>query len=112
MQIINIKEMEEVSDVGEHRKSYSEDFKQQTVKFMQEQSKTVPQIAEELDIPVGTLHQWLGKYRKFENEPLIDREAIRQRDKQLKEKDLEIDDLKEEIAILKKAMHIFSKERD
>ncbi|WP_205700027.1 transposase [Cohnella luojiensis] len=98
--------------MGEIRQRYSDEFKEQTVKYIQEQTKTVPQIAEELSIPAGTLHQWMAKYRKFENEPLIDREAIRQKDKQIQDKDLEIEDLKEEIAILKKAMHIFSKERN
>jgi transposase len=54
----------------------------------------------------------MTKYRKFENEPLVDRDAIHQKDKQIQDQELEIEDLKEEIAILKKAMHIFSKERN
>ncbi|WP_220471186.1 transposase [Cohnella cholangitidis] len=98
--------------MGEHRQRYSDEFKEQAVKYIQEQTKTIPQIAEELNVPVGTLHQWMAKYRKFENEPLVDRETIRQKDEQLLEQERQIEDLKEEIAILKKAMHIFSKERN
>jgi transposase len=98
--------------MSDRRQSYSEEFKMQTVKFIQEQTKTVPQIAEDLGIPAGTIHQWIGKYRKFENEPLLDRDAIRLKDKQIHDQEQEIEDLKEEIAILKKAMHIFSKERN
>ncbi|OMF36902.1 transposase [Paenibacillus sp. FSL H8-0548] len=98
--------------MGESRQRYSEDFKEKTVQYIQEQTKSVPQIAEELNIPAGTLHQWLAKHRKFENEPLVDREAIRQKDYKIEEQATEIEDLKEEIAILKKAMHIFSKERN
>lgn len=97
--------------MGEIRQRFSDEFKEKTVKYIQEQTKSVPQIAEELNIPAGTLHQWLAKHRKFENEPLVDREAIRLKDTQLQEQATEIEDLKEEIAILKKAMHIFSKER-
>lgn len=98
--------------MGEIRQRFSDEFKEKTVKYIQEQMKSVPQIAEELNIPAGTLHQWLAKHRKFENEPLLDRETVRQKDKQIKDQEAEIADLKEEIAILKKAMHIFSKERN
>ncbi|WP_217362224.1 transposase [Cohnella herbarum] len=98
--------------MGEKRQRYSEEFKEQTVKYIQEQTKTLPQIGEDLNIPSGTLKQWMTKYRKFENEPLVDRETLHQKDKQLMEQERTIEDLKEEIAILKKAMHIFSKERN
>jgi transposase len=98
--------------MGEVRQRYTDEFKEQTVKFIQEQTKTVAQIAEELNIPAKTLHQWIAKYRKFENEPLVDREVIREKDEQLQQQKQEIEELKEEIAILKKAMHIFSKERN
>lgn len=97
--------------MGEIRQHYTNEFKEKTVKYIQEQTKSVPQIAEELNIPVGTLNQWLAKHRKFENEPLVDRETLRQKDRELEEKDTLIADLQEENAILKKAMHIFSKEK-
>jgi transposase len=96
----------------ETRQHYSEDFKEKTVKYLQEQSKTLPQLAEELNIPEGTLRQWQAKYRKFENEPLVDREVLRKKEQQIQEQARTIEDLQEEIAILKKAMHIFSKERN
>lgn len=97
--------------MAETRKSYNEEFKRQTVKFIQGQTKTLPEMAEELDIPVGTLRQWMGKYRELANEPLASGETVRKQEKLLQQKEREISDLKEEIAILKKAMHIFSKER-
>jgi transposase len=39
----------------EHRQRYNEDFKPETVKYIQSRAKSIPQIAEELNIPVGTL---------------------------------------------------------
>jgi len=95
----------------ENRQSYNEEFKRQTVKFIQEQTKTLPEIAEELNIPKGTLRQWMGKYRELENEPVASGETIRQQAKRIEQQEQELNDLKEELAILKKAMHIFSKER-
>jgi transposase len=108
-----------VFTVGEIRKSYNEEFKQQTVKYIQQQTKTIPQLALELDISTSTLHQWLGKYRKFESEPLVDSARIKELEQQLREKDRELAakerdlaDARETAEILKKAMHIFSKTKD
>jgi transposase len=101
----------EVSGMGEIRQHYTNEFKEKTVQYIQEQTKSVVQIAEELNIPVGTLNQWLAKHRKFENEPLLDRETMREKERLLREKDVLIADLQEELAILKKAVHIFSKEK-
>jgi transposase len=105
--------------MGEQRQRFNDEFKQQTVKFIQEQTKTVADIAQELNIPKGTIHQWIAKYRQFESEPLASAEKVRQLEKLLKdqerelgEKDRRIADVEEELAIVKKAVHIFSKPRN
>lgn len=104
--------------MGEQRQRYNDEFKRQTVKFIQEQTKTVADIAEELNIPAGTLHQWVAKYRQFENEPLASPDRVRELEQLLKEKERELSerdrkivDIEEELAIVKKAVHIFSKPR-
>ncbi|ASS67055.1 transposase [Paenibacillus sp. D51F] len=98
--------------MSEQRQRYNEEFKKQTVKFIQEQTKSVREIAEELDIPKSTLNQWLSQYRQFETEPVNSAERIRQLEQQLKEKERRIADVEEELAIVKKAVHIFSKPRN
>lgn len=105
--------------MGEQRQRYNDEFKQQTVKFIQEQTKSMGEIAEELNIPVGTLHQWLGKYRQFESESIASPERLRQleqllkeKERELVEKDRRIADTEEELAIVKKAVHIFSRPRN
>jgi len=98
--------------MGETRQRYNEEFKKQAVKYVQEQTKTLPEIAEELNIPEGTLRNWMAKYRSFENEPIANSEKIRELEKRLKAAEREKQDLAEELAILKKALHIFSKERN
>ena len=105
--------------MGEQRQRYNEEFKQQTVKFIQEQTKSVEDIAQELNIPSGTLHGWIAKYRQFESEPLASTEKVRQleqllkeKERELTEKDRRIADVEEELAIVKKAVHIFSKPRN
>jgi len=98
--------------MGEHRQHYNEEFKQRTVKYIQEQTKSIEDIAQELNIPAGTIRQWLTKYRQFEGEPLASAERVRELERLLKEKDRRIADMEEELAIVKKAVHIFSKPRN
>ncbi|CAH1210216.1 hypothetical protein PAECIP111892_03432 [Paenibacillus auburnensis] len=98
--------------MSQKRQRFNETFKREAAKYVQEQTKSLGQIAEELNIHPETLRQWVAKYRDFENEPVNHGEALRQQSQVIDEQKREIDDLKEEIAILKKAMHIFSKERN
>ncbi|WP_235550910.1 transposase, partial [Paenibacillus sp. Soil787] len=100
-----------VCKMGERRQRHSKEFKEQTVKYIQQNHKTLPELAEELNIPVGTLSNWVQVHSKFEDEPFIGSGNLRESDRLIKEKDAYIKDLEEEIAILKKAMHYFSKDR-
>ena len=99
------------------RQRYPEQFKKETVKYIQQRAKSIPDIAEELNIPAGTLSKWMGKYRSLEHEPELDvnvltaQEKIKEQETELKAKTAEIDDLREELEILKKAVHFFSKDR-
>lgn len=94
------------------RQQYNETFKREVVKYVQDQTKSIEQLADELNINAGTLRNWVGKYREFEKEPVNHVETVRQQSQLIEHQQHEIDELKEEIAILKKAMHIFSKERN
>jgi transposase len=105
--------------MGEQRQRYNETFKRQTVKYIQEQTKSVVEIGEELGISPGVLHNWLGKYREFSNESVNSVEKIRELEQRLEEQEKElraraqhIADVEEELAIVKKAVHIFSKPRN
>ena len=106
------------------RNHYTEEFKKRTVKYILEQSKTMPEIAQELEISAGVLHSWKQKYRgeiqaEHQAEVQASPDRVRQLEKQLREMEAakqkqEQDniDLREELEILKKALHIFGKERN
>lgn len=105
--------------MGEQRQRYNEEFKKQTVRFIQEQTKTVADLAEELNIPRSTLHQWMSQYRELKHEPAASADRVRELEaqlqkmsQQLQEKDQKISDVEEELAIVKKAVHIFSKPKN
>lgn len=95
----------EVIQVGKQRRQrYNEEFKREAVKYIQGSPKTIPDIAEELNIPAGTLSKWMAKYRTFSDEPVTSREDLKAAQQRIK-------DLEEEVEILKKAVHFFSKDR-
>ncbi len=105
--------------MGEQRQHFNEEFKKQTVKLLQEQTKSVEEIALELDIPVGTLRAWKAKYREMKHEPIASMERIREleqlledKDRKLREKERKLAGVEEELAIVKKAVHIFSKPKN
>ncbi|WP_206424278.1 transposase [Cohnella candidum] len=105
--------------MGEQRQRFNEEFKKQTIKLLQEQAKTVEEIAQELDIPARTLHSWKAKYRDFKNEPIasLDRikeleQLVKEQQRELHAKDRKIADVEEELTIVKKAVHIFSKPKN
>lgn len=62
---------------------------------------TVKVIGEELDIPAFTLYNWVAQYREFENGSIASVESIRELERQLKQKERELDNAKEELAIVK-----------
>ncbi|NMO95215.1 transposase [Paenibacillus lemnae] len=97
--------------MSESRQRYNQTFKEETVKYIQQHSKPLTEIAEELNIPVNTLRQWVAKYRQFPDEPFVGSGNLRNHDQIVKDLEERNKDLEEELAILKKALHIFSKDR-
>jgi transposase len=104
--------------MGEQRQQYNEEFKRKTVNFIQQQKKTVKDIADDLKIPRSTLYEWIKEYREFDNEPAASEQRLQQMEKELREKERELkarerelEETKEELSIVKKAVHIFSRPR-
>ncbi|WP_234340274.1 transposase [Gorillibacterium timonense] len=83
------------------------------MRFIQEQTKTVADLAEELNIPRGTLHQWMGQYRELKYEPAASGDRVREMEakvremnRQLQEKEQKLADVEEELAIVKSSAHL------
>ncbi|WP_239713079.1 hypothetical protein [Paenibacillus sp. 19GGS1-52] len=57
------------------------------------------------------MKNWMVKYRQFPNEPFVGSGKLRIQEQQIHDLEQKNKDLEEEVAILKKAMHIFSKDR-
>jgi transposase len=93
------------------KKQYDKEFKIQTVQMIREQGKSVAQVARELGINKNTLHRWMDEYALDRNQAFPGSGHQRPEDQAFRELQKRIRDLEEENAILKKAMHIFAKDR-
>jgi transposase-like protein len=102
---------------------YSQDMREQTVKYIFENNKSATQVAEEIGIDINTVCRWVRDYRRAHNMPtyaeskgmkraepksqndLLFRVKELERDAKKREKDLQ--DEKDKVIILKKSLHIF-----
>ena len=91
-------------------KRYDKEFKLHAVKQVIEIGKSAAQVARELDIANQTLCKWVQKYKENQNEPFVRSDHLRSEDKEMKELEKQLRDLKKENEIQKKAMSIFAKD--
>ena len=93
--------------MGDIRQHFDDEFKRQTVKHMQESGKTPSEVSKELDIPVSSIRAWKKQFADVgeKSQLFVDYDRLRKLETQNRE-------LQEELEILKKAMHFFTKDRN
>ena len=84
-------------------KVYDEDFKKMIVELYESKTTTAANIVREYGIGSATLYKWIGLYGKIQT---TDGETTN--NKEIKKMKKEINDLKIENEILKKAIAIFT----
>ncbi|MFC3210926.1 transposase [Planomicrobium okeanokoites] len=96
-------------------RSYTPEYKAYVVKLILEEGRKATEVSRDLEIPYGTLNKWVDHERKkragiWEEEdiPLTPSEYK----KRLAAIEKELQNSREENEILKKAMHIFTKNRE
>lgn len=87
-------------------KSYDEEFKKMIVELYESHTTTAANIVREYGIGSATLYKWVGQYGKIQTP---DGEVTN--NKEIKKLKKEINDLKIENEILKKAMAIFTQKQ-
>lgn len=90
-------------------KKYDEEFKKQTVSYLIEEEKSISQVAREVGIGTSTLFEWKKKYGPDSMVTTKPSDVASTERLQLRESHKRIRDLEEEVAILKKAVGIFTK---
>jgi transposase len=90
-------------------KHYDLEYKMQIAKLVVEEGKKAAELARDLDIPIGTLRNWIDAYRKKKESGFVGSGNLAPDVKVVKDLEKQIRDLQEENEILKKAMHVFTK---
>lgn len=91
-------------------KEYPKEFKLESVRLYLEKGKNIRKTMKELGIPYSTLKGWIKKYMKEVIGESKVKPLKRNYEKELLEKDKQIDRLEEEIIILKKSIGIFTRD--
>ncbi len=92
------------------RKSFTRDFKIETVKLVTDSDMSVSQVAEDLGIHPNTLYRWVHKSGENPEEAFPGKGKQTSEAEQLRQLKRDNRRLRMERDILKKAMAIFSKE--
>ncbi|MCH1627991.1 transposase [Ferdinandcohnia quinoae] len=90
-------------------KHHSQEYKEYVSKLVVEEGRKATEVAYELEIPYKTLIIWVKAYREKLNSKKTDYITPKELEELKKQHEREIERLREENEILKKAMHIFTK---
>lgn len=92
-------------------KRYSPEFKIETIKLVTELGHDVHTVAKDIGVHENTIYKWIQIYQEDRNEPFVGSGHQRTEDAELRRAHKKISDLEQEVAILKKAIAIFSKQQ-
>ena len=95
--------------MGKINRYFSREFKINAVQLVTENKMTVRQVAEELDIHPTLLSIWKGKYLKLGENAFKQKGRISPEQAEIRKLRKELEKVKEEREILKKALATFSK---
>ena len=91
-----------------HRQ-FSREFKRNAIQLVMEKGISVGKVARDLDIHPNLIHRWRRDYLAEGESAFAGIENVKPEDTELKRIQKELEDVKEERDILKKALSVFSK---
>ena len=95
--------------MGEINRHFSREFKVNAVQLVIEKKMSLRQVAEDLDIHPNLLQIWKGKYLKDGEKAFSGKGKVSPEKAELRRMRKDLEKVKEERDILKKALAVFSK---
>jgi len=95
--------------MSRHSKHHTDEFKAEAVELVERSGKSAPEIAEDLGINVRTLYHWMAAHKPKEMSKTGGSETDLAAENKRLRRELEI--MRQERDILKKAMGVFAKEQ-
>lgn len=90
-------------------KQFSKEYKEYIAKMVVEEGRKGTDLAYELEVSYSTIMRWVKKYKEKKSAPHPEHITPSDFEKYKKQQEKEMEALREENEILKKAMHIFTK---
>ena len=94
--------------MGTTRRKFDREFKIETVRLLTKGGRKVSDVARDLDIHENVLHKWKQQYQEDSLHAFPGRGHMKPEDEEVRKLKKELQDVKEERDILKKALAIFS----
>ena len=95
--------------MGEKNRHFSREFKRDAVQLVTEKGMPVGKVARELDIHPNLLHLWRRKFLAKGEKAFVGKGRVAPEEGETKGLRKELERVKEERGILKKALAVFSK---
>jgi transposase len=95
--------------MGKRGRYFTDDFKRDAVQLVIEKGVPVKKVARDLDIHPNLLHQWRRKYLDQGDNAFVGKGHLKPEEAELRRLQRELEEVKEEREILKKALAVFSK---
>jgi len=96
--------------MGTNRKTYSSEFKREAVALAATSGKTVKELERELGLGEGSLRLWIRKAREEGAEAFPGHGRLKPAEEELRQLRREMEIVRQERDILKKALAIFTQE--
>lgn len=91
------------------RRQFTQEFKRNAVKLVVEKGVPVRKVARDLDIHPNLVHQWMRLFQDEGDGAFVGKGNLKPEDAEVKRLQKELEEVKEERDILKKALGVFSK---
>jgi len=98
-------------EAGKTRRSYGAEFKRDAVKLVIDRGRSAREVAKGLGVNETILYRWIKQYREDPENAFPGNGNLKPEDEELRGLRRELEDVKEERDILKKAVGIFSRVR-
>lgn len=95
---------------SEKRRKYEREFKLETVRLVIERGRSVAEVSRNLGVHENLIHKWKKQYIEDTEQAFPGKGHLRPRDEEFRCLKRELEDIREERDILKKALAIFSRQ--
>ena len=96
--------------MSKHRQ-YTDEFKHEALRLAETSDKPIAELERDLGLSAGLLRQWQRRYRADEGSTSVQQSAEREAQAEIRRLKRELEIVRQERDILKKAITVFSREQ-